>query len=73
MHPENFIRVFAGTIILVSLALGLWVHPGWFFLTAFAGANLAQSGLTGFCPPTIVLRKLGWIHADGLVHLGRAH
>ena len=59
MTTERIIRSFAGTVVLVSLALGVWVSPNWFWLTAFAGLNLLQSGFTGFCLPEIVLRKLG--------------
>jgi hypothetical protein len=71
MHPETLIRLLAGTIVLVSVTLGYFVHPGWLLLTAFTGANLLQSAFTGFCPPTFVLRKIGWIHRDGLIHPGR--
>jgi hypothetical protein len=59
MTIERAIRAMAGAVILISLALGYWVHEGFFLLTAFAGANLLQSGFTGFCPPTAVFRKLG--------------
>jgi hypothetical protein len=49
---------------MLSLALGLDVSPifvnkWWLALTAFAGFNLFQSGFTGFCPPAILLKKLG--------------
>ena len=50
---------FAGAMVLASLALGLWVHPNWFWLTAFVGANLMQASFSGFCPLAIVLKKLG--------------
>jgi hypothetical protein len=59
MTTERIIRSFAGTVVLASLALGVWVNPNWFWLTAFAGLNLLQSGFTGFCLPEIVLKKLG--------------
>lgn len=59
MKLENAIRALAGTMILVSLALAQFVHPGWLWLTAFVGANLLQSAFTGFCPAETVLRKLG--------------
>lgn len=59
MKLENAIRALAGTMILVSLALAHFVHPGWLWLTAFVGANLLQSAFTGFCPAETVLRKLG--------------
>lgn len=71
MKPEQLIRVLASSVVLLGLALGHWVHPAWLLLSAFAALNLLQSAFTGFCPPTLLLEKLGWIHRDGLVHLGR--
>ena len=50
MCPEAVIRRFAGIFVLISLALGFWVHPGWYLFTAFVGLNLLQSSFTGFCP-----------------------
>jgi hypothetical protein len=51
--------MFAGVFVLVSLALGLWVNQNFFWLTAFVGANLFQSGFTGLCPLASILRRLG--------------
>jgi len=59
LSTERLIRIFAGTVIMISLALGYYHSPYWYWLTAFAGFNLFQSGFTGFCPPEILLRKLG--------------
>lgn len=59
MKLESVIRILAGTMVLGSLALAHWVHPGWIWLTVFVGANLLQSGFTGFCPAETALRKLG--------------
>jgi hypothetical protein len=59
MTIDRAVLAFGGSMVLASLALGLWVHPGWFWLTAFVGANLLQSSFTGFCPLAIILRKLG--------------
>ena len=64
MTSWQIVRLFAGTLILVSLALGvpsspLFVSPWWLVLTAFVGANLLQSSFTGWCPLEIILRKLG--------------
>lgn len=59
MNIDRFVLAFAGTVILVSLALGHFVHANWFFLTAFVGLNLLQSAFTGFCPLALILRKLG--------------
>ncbi|MBX9872592.1 MAG: DUF2892 domain-containing protein [Burkholderiaceae bacterium] len=64
MTVERYIRIFAGFVVMLSLALGVEGSPifvsTWFLaLTAFAGFNLFQSGFTGFCPPAFLLKKLG--------------
>ena len=59
MTTERIIRSFAGAVVLISLALGIWVNENLFWLTAFAGLNLLQSGFTSFCLPEVVLKKLG--------------
>jgi hypothetical protein len=64
MKVERLIRIFAGTFVLVSLALGVEASPlflskHFLWLTAFVGANLLQSGFTQLCPLETVLRKLG--------------
>lgn len=59
MSIDRIVMAFAGTMILVSLLLGIKVNPNWFWLTAFVGANLFQSSFTGFCPLAMILRKLG--------------
>jgi len=53
------IRRFAGTFILISLALAHYHSPYWLWFTAFVGFNLLQSSITNFCPLEIILRKLG--------------
>ncbi|MDX9858530.1 MAG: DUF2892 domain-containing protein [candidate division Zixibacteria bacterium] len=58
MSLENSIRLLAGTLVLLSLALYYFVSPWWLLLTAFVGFNLVQSSLTGFCPAEIILKKL---------------
>ena len=59
MTIDRIVLAFAGTMVLLSLALGLLVSPYWFLLTGFVGLNLLQSAFTGFCPLAIVLKKLG--------------
>lgn len=58
MKIENQIRAFAGTFILVSLTLAHYQSSNWLWFTAFVGANLLQSSLTGFCPLEIILKKI---------------
>jgi len=59
MNVERGVRILAGTFILVSLGLGHLYSPYWYFLTAFVGLNLFQSGITGWCLAAIILKKLG--------------
>ena len=69
MNTERLIRIFAGSFVLLSLALGikespLFVNANFLWFTAFVGANLLQSGFTHFCPLEIVLKRLG-VRAPG--------
>ncbi len=70
MKAESFVRLLAGSFVLLSTLLVWLVSPWWLILTAFVGANLAQSALTGFCLPTLVLTKLGWLDENGVIHWG---
>ncbi len=59
MTTERYVRMVAGIFVMGSLALGWWVHHGWFFFTAFVGFNLFQSSLTQFCPLEMILKRCG--------------
>ncbi len=64
MTVNQYIRIFAGLFILLSLGLGMEASPlfaskHFLWFTAFVGANLFQSGFTKFCPLETILIKLG--------------
>jgi hypothetical protein len=59
MSIERYIRIIAGSFILISLALAHLVSPYWLWFTAFVGANLLQSGITKWCLMENILKKLG--------------
>jgi hypothetical protein len=64
MTISRYVQLFAGSIVMVSLALGAPASPlfqsqQWLTFTAFVGFMLAQSALTGFCPMAMILRALG--------------
>ncbi|MBA4161999.1 MAG: DUF2892 domain-containing protein [Novosphingobium sp.] len=59
MTLDSAVFRFAGVMVLASLALAHWVHPGWLWLTAFAGLNMLQAGFSGFCPVAAVFKRLG--------------
>lgn len=56
---NDSLRAIAGFFVVLSLALGYWVHPGFYLLTAFVGLNLLQSGFTRWCPMMTLLRRFG--------------
>ncbi len=59
MTVEEGLRLVAGLFVLASVALGWFVHPGFFLFTAFIGANLLQSAFTRWCPMMWLLQHLG--------------
>ncbi len=59
MSLERMVTAFAGFMVLLSVALTEFVHPGFVWLTVFVGANLFQQSFTGFCPAAMIMRKLG--------------
>lgn len=58
MSLEHAVEAFAGFMVLLSVVLTVFVHPGFVWLTVFVGANLFQQAFTGFCPAAIVMRRL---------------
>lgn len=59
MNVDKAVLMFAGFVVLLGLALGHMVNPYWYLLTAFAGLNMLQASITGFCPAAIIFKKLG--------------
>ncbi|HEX9289281.1 MAG TPA: DUF2892 domain-containing protein [Anaeromyxobacteraceae bacterium] len=64
MTIPRYVRLFAGSFTVLSLALGAPASPlfhsqNWLWLTGFVGFMMAQSAITGFCPMAIALRALG--------------
>ncbi|EOV0096532.1 DUF2892 domain-containing protein [Vibrio parahaemolyticus] len=57
MTLENAVRVFAGTMVLVSVILTVFVHSNFIWFTVFIGVNLIQSAYTGICPAAYFLKK----------------
>ncbi len=56
---DDWLRGIAGIFVIASVALGWFVHPGFFVFTAFVGVNLLQSAFTGTCPMMWLLKRLG--------------
>lgn len=59
MTVDRIVHFVAGMMVLLSLLLANMYDPAWVWLTAFVGLNLAQSGITSFCPLAFMLKKAG--------------
>ena len=59
MTVDRYLRMIAGAFVMASVALGYFVSPYWFLLTAFVGLNLFQSAFSNWCPMMSFLRKAG--------------
>jgi hypothetical protein len=59
MTVDRILRLVAGFFVLLSVALGVFVNPNWFWFTGFVGVNLFQSAFTNWCPLMTILRKAG--------------
>ncbi|TAL90729.1 MAG: DUF2892 domain-containing protein [Rhodanobacter sp.] len=57
MNIDRVVFAFAGSVVLLSVALGYFVSPWWLLLAVFVGANQLQSAFTGFCP---LAKFLAW-------------
>ncbi len=60
MTVNEGLRLAAGFFVMLSVALGYFIHPGFLLFTAFVGANLLQSAFTHWCPMMWLLEKVGF-------------
>ena len=59
MNVDRMVFAFAGLVVLTGLGLGVWVHDLWLLLAAFAGLNMFQAAITGFCPAAKIFKAFG--------------
>jgi hypothetical protein len=59
MTVERGLRLMAGVVVLLSVALAHYVSIYWLWLTVFVGLNLLQSAFTNWCPGMMILRAMG--------------
>lgn len=68
MTIEQKLRLIAGVFVAASVLLGMYVHPYFLWFTLFVGLNLAQSGVTNWCPMMTLLRKLEVHPTEPVLH-----
>jgi hypothetical protein len=59
MTVDRALRLIGGSFVFVSVLLGMFVHPNFYWFTAFVGVNLLQSAFSNWCPMMAILRKAG--------------
>lgn len=59
MTVQRALRLIAGAFVVLSVVLGIYVHPYFLWFTVFVGLNLFQSAFTDWCPMMTILRKGG--------------
>ena len=62
---ERQVRIAAGALVVISAALGFWVHIYWIGLAAFVGAGLMFAGITDTCGMAMVLARMPWNQVSG--------
>jgi hypothetical protein len=60
MSIDRIVLAVAGTFIILSVLLAVYVNINFLWFTGFVGLNLLQSAFTGFCPMATILKKLGF-------------
>ena len=56
---NRIVRAVAGSFVLISSLLALYVNINWLWFTAFVGVNLLQSSFTKWCLMEDILKKFG--------------
>jgi rhodanese-related sulfurtransferase len=60
MSLERQVRIGAGSLVVVGVALGALVHPAFYALAGFVGVGLVFAGVTDWCGMAMVLAKMPW-------------
>jgi len=60
MTIDKMLHLIAGSFVFISVILGFYISPYFFYFTAFVGLNLFQSAFTGWCPMMTFLRWMGF-------------
>ena len=63
MSLERQVRIAAGSLVVIGAAVGQFVHPGGFGLSAFIGAGLVFAGVTDTCGMGMMIAKMPWNRA----------
>ena len=71
MSIEKTLTAFAGTMVVLSVLLTLYVHPNFYWFTLFIGFNLFQQSFTGFCPASMIMKKVFKLRTEAELATGK--
>ena len=54
------VQIAAGSLVLLGVGLGAFLHPGFYALSGFVGAGLVFAGTTGTCGMARILALAPW-------------
>jgi len=57
---ERQVRIGAGSLVCIGLALGYFINPVFYLLSAFIGAGLVFAGVTDWCGMGLLIAKAPW-------------
>jgi len=60
MSLERQVRIAAGSLVLIGIALAWFIHAAFLGLSAFVGAGLVFAGITDFCGMGLLLARMPW-------------
>ena len=60
MSLERQVRIAAGSLVVIGIAIGQFVHPAGFGLSALIGSGLVFSAVTNTCGMGMLIAKMPW-------------
>ena len=60
MSLERQVRIAAGSLVVIGVALGTLVNPWFYGLSGFVGAGLVFAGVTDTCGMGMMLARMPW-------------
>ena len=62
---DRQVRILVGVMVVLGVVLGAWVAPGFYALSAFAGAGMIFAGITNICPLVTLIASMPWNNGRG--------
>ncbi|MDX2079492.1 MAG: rhodanese-like domain-containing protein [Terrimicrobiaceae bacterium] len=57
---DRQMRILIGSLVVLGVVLGIWIHPAWLALPAFLGCGMVFAGFTDLCPLANAMARMPW-------------